>query len=1016
MDTIAAFLEDFYTSAYIADMDTYELIYMNKAARKQFNLSSHDDYKGKRCHAVLQGLSSPCPFCTSVYLHERQHYEWDYFNPITQTAFHLRDYYFCYNGRNYRVEIAEEASYSADPSQVILPPDAFINRCLMEANSAPDPKSSLHLFLKYLGIQLSCSRAYLYELTAQDCLNNTYSWSADSVCSSAGPIMLNSNPKLHEWYVHLIQNETILFSDCTPFKKDAELTAMLGLADVETLVLSPIMHGSKNIGILRLDNPSSQYLHALPGIIKVLSHFISSLLSRRDLIVHLEMLSYHDQMTGALNRHSLNEYISHLPCRDIRSIGLLYCDVIGLKRINDKLGHANGDRLIQQIYSILEHHFAHEYIYRLGGDEFLIICENVSKKDLLVKADSIRTQATISNCGLSVGYSWSDSPQTDFASLLKQADDSMYADKRRFYSKAYKRSLDQNTSLDHQDYLQAGNEIPATRSSFQFFLDNYYFDTGAFFCSITAPDAPFYVYCGDLMHNVYFISNNLKDDFGFPDNLVYDFITMLESRIYEPDQVLHVADTQSMLSEKRTAHSIRYRIYDKDGNLVWIHCRGIMTWNEDKSKPLFFSGSMTSLQNGASVDPVTNLLNLPHCLTELSDLCDHFGQLLLLCFTFPNFDSINLAFGRPVGDQILKEICSKIESALGPAFRLFRLDGLHFLAVSSVESAVEPPANTIHQIVSDTYQQHDVHILYPCALSVLRYPQDGANAQDLINNALIITKVAKKHPSLPYVEFSSHLSQSHRSQVDIRLALNRSVNDGFSGFRVVIQPQVEAKSGRIFGGEILLRWRYHDHDVPPSKFIPILEQLGLIIPVGNWIVDEVMRCLKPILQYIPDFNLSFNVSYFQIIQEGFFDCIYNAMQRYSVSGENLSIELTETHFDELPEYLETFIRKCREQKISFILDDFGTAYSSLHLLMHYPADLIKLDRSLLQEVVSSPDKLKFIMSIIYACHQFGKKVCVEGVENESELAVIQQTDCDFIQGYYFHRPMELEQFYKLLEK
>ena len=140
------------------------------------------------------------------------------------------------------------------------------------------------------------------------------------------------------------------------------------------------------------------------------------------------------------------------------------------------------------------------------------------------------------------------------------------------------------------------------------------------------------------------------------------------------------------------------------------------------------------------------------------------------------------------------------------------------------------------------------------------------------------------------------------------------------------------------------------------------------------------------------------------------------MQRYSVSGENLSIELTETHFDELPEYLETFIRKCREQKISFILDDFGTAYSSLHLLMHYPADLIKLDRSLLQEVVSSPDKLKFIMSIIYACHQFGKKVCVEGVENESELAVIQQTDCDFIQGYYFHRPMELEQFYKLLEK
>ena len=126
------------------------------------------------------------------------------------------------------------------------------------------------------------------------------------------------------------------------------------------------------------------------------------------------------------------------------------------------------------------------------------------------------------------------------------------------------------------------------------------------------------------------------------------------------------------------------------------------------------------------------------------------------------------------------------------------------------------------------------------------------------------------------------------------------------------------------------------------------------------------------------------------------------------------IELTETHFDEMPDYLEHFIERCDKAGISFVLDDFGTAYSSLHMLLQYPADLIKLDRTLMCELTSSTEKLNFMMSIIYACHRFGKKVCVEGVETQEELQIVRQTECDFIQGFYFYKPLELPDFYRIL--
>ena len=152
----------------------------------------------------------------------------------------------------------------------------------------------------------------------------------------------------------------------------------------------------------------------------------------------------------------------------------------------------------------------------------------------------------------------------------------------------------------------------------------------------------------------------------------------------------------------------------------------------------------------------------------------------------------------------------------------------------------------------------------------------------------------------------------------------------------------------------------------------------------------------------------------QLMEESFLPFLQQTMENYGISGKNLLIELTETHFDEMPDHLEKCIRQCEQKGIQFVLDDFGQAYSSLQLLLQYPAKLIKLDRNLTREITSSSKKLNFIISVICACHQLGKKVCIEGVETAEELEMVRQTTCDYIQGFYFYKPMELDDLFALL--
>ena len=989
---------------YVSDMDTFELTYLNPYGRSVFGLSDPSDYVGKKCYSVLQGFDAPCMFCTNDHLCEDRFFEWTYENPILKHKFLLKDTLVRYNGRRYRMELAIDSDRSENNVvNALLHHEAFVNECLTLSNRDVEPDQTLNTLLQYLGIQFGCTAISVSQVR-NGALTQTNAWSLEGTVHTPAPLPVDDMIHNSEFSRKLREGEPLLLAHPEElFQPYPTLYDYFAPENVRFMVLCPLTSEVEVDAFLRIDNPRQDTLRSIATDCKLLSLFLSSALRRRTWTDHLKQLSYHDHLTGALNRHALQDYMEGH--NDKQAIGVIYCDIIGLKAINDSHGHAKGDQAIISTYRMLCALFPPPQVYRIGGDEFLILCANEPEEHFQELVSTLQSRTLQSEYPLSIGSLWDSGDGVELEELIQEADHRMYEDKRAFYQAL---SPTDDSASDDREALWNN------RAAFRFFLQHFYFDPTTFLGSIVSADSPYYFYCGDLQRNIFFISDNLKEDFAFPGNLVSNFIEVLEEKIDPEDRKAHREDWQATLQDKRTAHDIRYRIWNSQGHLVWMHCHGTVKWSADRSTPLFFSGIMTVLRGANQTDPITTFSTAEAAYTELSELCSGGSPLMVLCFSLQNFSDINQIYGRKTGDEILHTFGARLDQALGYGFRFFRLGGAHFLAVS--KAVVDPsfPSLMIRNTAETVYREHGIYLIYPCSVGVLFYPDDAGNAKELVDRALSVSQAAAMHPELDYLRYTSDTDRDEQDQAQLRFALNYCVSHDFEGFRVVVQPQVEASTGAVAGGEVLLRWTYQGEEISPARFIPILEQSGLIIPVGKWVFKQTIHLCQRLRTVAPGLRLSFNVSYTQILDDTFQEYIKSALEVYQIPGSCLGIELTESRSDEMPEAMAKFVKGCRDMGVLFMLDDFGNAYSSLQLLLRYPVDMIKLDRSLVHEVTSDPEKLELIISIVYACHRFHKKICVEGVETEEELELIRQTGCDYIQGFYFYRPMEIDALFDTL--
>lgn len=437
MSKVWEFFENMNEAVYASDVDTYELLYLNKAARDLFQFKDESDYKGKNCYEILQQCSSPCAMCTNNRLKPGVFYEWFRFNPLVRRSYLLKDTMVIDDGRRVRIEMAIDLDIhelAKRSFSEFTDNEALINEGLRCALAEETPEQSIDTLLQYLGQMFQSDRVYIFEKNKHGNFDNTYEWCASKV-SPQKNILRNIPPEtMGTWIPTFQKGESIIIRNVNEIVSyDPTVYETLIPQNIARLIVSPICRDREVIGFYGIDNPPLDRMDHIAFMLQLLGHFINSMLRRRDLVGKLETLSYHDQLTGAKNRHAMNEKLASLA--NGGSLGIIYSDVMGLKQINDDFGHQAGDEALIYACENLKAHFPDKCVYRIGGDEFLVLIPGITENLFQSMIRSMLVDMAKSSVHLALGSVWVDDCTGKVEKSLSEADARMYEDKRAYYAK-----------------------------------------------------------------------------------------------------------------------------------------------------------------------------------------------------------------------------------------------------------------------------------------------------------------------------------------------------------------------------------------------------------------------------------------------------------------------------------------------------------------------------------------------------------------------------------------------------
>ena len=439
MEPIWEFFENMNELVYVADADTYEFIYMNRKALSICGLTSLEQTKGKKCYEVLQNASAPCEICNNRELVPGQFKEWRYYNPVYDRHAIVKDTVIERDGRRLRIEIAIDISADTRQNEIIRDyqtREALINEALRVALQPPDPEASLKIAIEYLGKALGGERVYIFEKNAEGGDDNTYEWVTNGVSPQKDSLQ-NVPPEVCEgWYRLFSDDRCVVIDDIEDVRTKNPLQyEILKRQDISSVTVVPLCDDGRVIGFYGVDNPPSESLHYISNMLQIMGHFIESLLKMRNLFRNLQRMSYLDQLTQIGNRYAMVKYIEAM--RPEESVGIVYGDITGLKRVNDSKGHTAGDQLILASCACMKDVFGDAgKLFRIGGDELLAICAGIGETDFQERFEKLKKVMAESSLNMAMGADWKSAGTTEINAVLAAAEAQMYKDKAAYYQRA----------------------------------------------------------------------------------------------------------------------------------------------------------------------------------------------------------------------------------------------------------------------------------------------------------------------------------------------------------------------------------------------------------------------------------------------------------------------------------------------------------------------------------------------------------------------------------------------------
>lgn len=403
-------------------------------------------------------------------------------------------------------------------------------------------------------------------------------------------------------------------------------------------------------------------------------------------------------------------------------------------------------------------------------------------------------------------------------------------------------------------------------------------------------------------------------------------------------------------------------------------------------------------------DPLTGLINRQHAITLLDDALrlQRTMALRVIVLNVLDFRTVNDTFGHLVGDACLRKISERLQSLEGEFLLAARLVGDEFLLVAS---AADLSPEQLQTHLQHTFAVQEVEVTLRFAFGVASYPGDANNASALIQKASIALDVARRE-KLGIAFYERKVEELHLKRLTLLADLKQALHANDGQLRMYYQPKVCARTLSAQRFEALIRWIHPEHGfVPPDMFIPLAEQAGLINSLTDWIVETVILQIAQWQHQKFAAQVAVNLSAQDLSRQHLLDHINDLLLRHRVDSAAVSFEITESELMREPKQAIALLNRFRDQGFKLAIDDFGTGYSSLSQLKNMPVTELKIDRSFVMQLDQAEDDQIIVRSTIDLAHSFDLEIVAEGVENAAALALLQKWGVDWMQGYYFSRPL-----------
>ena len=528
-----------------------------------------------------------------------------------------------------------------------------------------------------------------------------------------------------------------------------------------------------------------------------------------------------------------------------------------------------------------------------------------------------------------------------------------------------------------------------------------------------------FLFIFDLSKDTFFISPFARNIFNFPEEKLENATHELMKIVYQEDQASLRVDLDLLKAGKRADHNLDYRWINRNGKPIWIRSRGRILPNDNDERKILL-GEVSIVTEEDRTDLLTGLATESQLRIDYSSVWTKKQAVsgFILKIDIDNLGAINEQYGVMTGDVIISKVgdcCRKVCAGAAKAYKLSSDEFVLMNLTGKSALVAQKMYENLRREISEAEHGLGYDIIFTVSGGMVAFMNDTSQLDGLMRKVNYSLNSAKRNGRNNLTTFNAVDYTQHLKTLDFQEKIRDSIRNDFAGFELYYQPVVDAKNLyldadktvlNVVGCEALIRWTCPGYGIlAPDEFIPILERTGMIVSVGRWILRTAFMQCAEWNRLQKDFHVSVNLSYIQVKKSDILRDVETAMLVSEVNPKNVTLELTESGYIDNGDELQALTEAFSNMGVNVDIDDFGTGYSNLRYLQYLKANTLKLDYTFVQKATAGNEgDRKIIKHITQMAHELGMQVCMEGIEEKSDIEKLIEYSPDKFQGFYFGRP------------